>query len=148
MRLHTSRGHHNPTQEDTIAQLDDLLTSVPHSSDTLVLLGDFNARLSRLSAVTGKYAVHANPNSGGKLMQDLLLQHNMIAASTCFKPSKRATISGYGAATVPPHGNARQIDYICVSARRISSVISFVSSIRNSGKKKSEDSSSSDTDSS
>ena len=76
--------HVNPTRDDILRKLDELLRKVK-CSDCVILLGDFNSRLPRLhKGVTGRWCVHKRVDNygGGEALLRLLKEHGLVAAST------------------------------------------------------------------
>ena len=135
-------------QQDVLDELDDLLGTAVPKGDAILLMGDFNVQLGRDGKCTGKWCIHRDSNSGGAILEDILMRHNMVAVSTFFRPRSwgvrhrrhhrpgararrrapgaRGRFRGTGNATYIPPGRdrpPRQLDYVCVSRRWASSVL-------------------------
>ena len=84
-------GHSDETKEQFYSTLSDIIKDVP-SSDKLLLLGDFNARVGRdhssWECVIGKHGI-GRENSNGTLLLSLCSQHNLIITNTIFQQDTR-----------------------------------------------------------
>lgn len=125
-----------PFREDTLGQIDQCIRDNSKAGDVLVVMADFNGRLKRnMSGYTGKWGVHGSSDSTGQLVENIMKEHDLLAANTFFKPrssfGKRAAGKvgwGMGNATYVMDKTGQnkrapaQIDYILVSRRVLSSI--------------------------
>jgi exonuclease III len=102
-------------KEEFYNQLDRLLTNTPRS-DKLILLGDFNARVGRDSALwtgtIGKEGV-GNSNSNGILLLTKCSEHDLIITNTLFRQRDRLKTTWQH----PRSKHWHLIDYIIVRAK-------------------------------
>ena len=126
------KGRTNPSAQDTIKQLMELLSTV-RRYDCIILMGDFNCQLRRnVPGCTGQWCMTTRPDNGhGEEMLDLMRRHDLFAADTLFKPKRKrwgnkkklrtcnATYLAKDEGRRP-----RKLDYICVSNRWKSMMIS------------------------
>ena len=113
-----------PQAQDTLAQLDALLKTIP-KNDCVVVCGDFNCQLKRnVQGLTGKWCMTQNHEKQGhdQDLLDLMRMHELAAADTYFKPktklwSNRKRICN--ATYIPKHKERRptKLDYFLVSQR-------------------------------
>jgi hypothetical protein len=122
---------HDPTEEKDDTEKEefyDLLSKTCHQIpkyDTLIILGDFNAKIGRenyISQVAGKYTIRNETSTNGNLLVQFAEMNNLIVVSTCFdhkiihkgtwKPSGREGIN-----------QINQIDHILVFSRHASFII-------------------------
>ena len=115
------KGRTNPSAQDTIKQLRELLSTI-RSHDCIILMGDFNCQLRRnVSGVTGQWCMTKKPDNGhGEAMLELLRSYDLCAADTFFKPArkrwgeskrKRACNATYLAKD--ENRRPRKLDYLC-----------------------------------
>ena len=73
-----------PFQESTLRQLRFVLSALPKRS-TVMVMGDFNAKLSRgVKGLTGQYSMHYYNDSGGDELMEIMREYYLFAASTTF----------------------------------------------------------------
>ena len=109
----------NPSQSDTLAELDSLLIRAPHH-DCMIVLGDFNAKLPRNSGKqTGRWCIHSRSNPAGDMLMNLLKTRQLCAISTLHQPRRGTTNKTY--LSKDPRYGPSQIDYILASCRWMSS---------------------------
>ncbi len=110
---HSQRS--NPSFQDTICELDNLLTYFNHnfSNDCLIICGDFNCKVARnTEGIIGRWNIHKSSNDNGKEFTKFLRTNGLCLSSTFFCPKKNHTNCTY------KKGNSfGQIDFICVSKR-------------------------------
>jgi endonuclease/exonuclease/phosphatase family metal-dependent hydrolase len=90
--------------------------------DTLILLGDFNARIGKehfVSSVAGRHTLHEVTNENGKRLSELAMLNNMVISSTCFPHKNIHKGTWHGSAT----GIVSQIDHVLIARRHASSMI-------------------------
>ena len=79
------RGRVCPSQDDTIKDLETVLSKVPRG-DCVVLMGDLNEQLeSDISDRTGKWTAGPPSPNSDKILQ-LMYLHDLTAMNTLFKP--------------------------------------------------------------
>ena len=112
-----------PDQMDTLKHIRSLIETKLRRGDVVIGIGDANSRLQRSAkGYTGRYCAHPSADSGGAMLHELMVDHKLLAASTYFKPTRRAK---HGSATYLQKNleyGALQIDYALVSRIWISSV--------------------------
>ena len=100
----------NPSQSDTLADLDSLLIKAPQH-DCVIVLGDFNAKLHRNSGKqTGRWCIHSRSNTAGDMLMNLLKTRQLCAISTLHQPRRGTTNKTY--LSKDPRYGPSQIDYI------------------------------------
>lgn len=103
-------------------ELESLCETIP-KHDTMVLLGDFNAKIGKedhVRAVAGKQTIHTRTNDNGTRLCDLAAALDMIVSSTKFKHKNAHKITWTWPGGSNMEGN--QIDHILVKRRRASSI--------------------------
>ena len=112
-----------PDQMDTFKQIRSLIETKSQIGDVVIGIGDANSRLQRsVKGYTGRYCAHHSADSGGAMLHKLMVDHKLLAASTYFKPPRRAK---HGSATYLQKNleyGALQIDSALVSRIWLSSV--------------------------
>lgn len=102
-------------KEEFYSQLDEILKNIPRS-DKILLLGDFNARVGRDSAlwggVIGKDGV-GKCNSNGTLLLTKCSEHNLVITNTLFRQKNKFKTSWQH----PRSKHWHLIDYVIVRAR-------------------------------
>ena len=95
--------------------LKSVIAEVP-KHNFLMILGDFNARLGSDDA---PYTFHDEANRNGKLLSEVLVEHQLLAANTVFqkRQGKRWTFEDRAS------GLRRQLDYILVRKKWRNSVL-------------------------
>ena len=79
------RGRVNPSQDDTLKDLETVLKKIPRG-DCICLLGDFNEQLQHsVKGRTGKWTPGPPSKNAHKIMQ-LMQLHELTAANTLFEP--------------------------------------------------------------
>jgi exonuclease III len=112
-----------PFREDTLEELQELLTSEAMKGDCVIVMGDMNSKLARNQrGVTGKYCMHPRADEGGERLAEIMQTHNLFAASTYFCPQKSAPLGQATYITKSDKTVVSQIDYMLVSTRWLSSV--------------------------
>jgi endonuclease/exonuclease/phosphatase family metal-dependent hydrolase len=86
-----------------------------HQNMTLILLGDFNARIGKegfKNGIAGRYSLHEEASENGSMLGQLSSMYNMTIKSTCFdhKNVHKGTWKA-------PGGAINQIDHILISTR-------------------------------
>ncbi|XP_055375384.1 uncharacterized protein LOC129608086 [Condylostylus longicornis] len=92
------------------------------SYDTLILLGDFNAKVGKeefVLEVAGKHSLHDNTSANGLRLCQLASEAALKVKSTCFE---RKDIYK-GTWRVPGSQVVNQIDHVLISSRRASSIL-------------------------
>ena len=114
-----------PFQEDTLDELQSLVKTRAVKGDCVIIMGDMNAKLARSrQGITGKYCMHAKADKGGERLEEIMQATHLSAASTYFCPPGKAPL---GSATYRPKVSGwapSQIDYVLISRRWLSSVLS------------------------
>ena len=109
----------NPSQSDTLADLDYLLIKAPQH-DCVIVLGDCNAKLHRNSGKqTGRWCIHSISNTAGDMLMNLLKTRQLCAISTLHQPRRGTTNKAY--LSKDPRYGPSQIDSILASCRWMSS---------------------------
>ena len=109
------RKRHNPNQNDVYDQLDGLLGKIP-KHDCVILMGDFNSRLSRNEAgFVGRWCIHTRRDSGGDRLLEIMKKYSLRSISTYFQPRRRHSNATF--MNIQPEKPASQIDYIFVGSR-------------------------------
>lgn len=130
-------GRVSPSADDTFAELRELMAELRAKKHGLkamfTVMGDFNARLARAydytgrkrvlkdsddveSEVTGPWSVHHQDNEMGKKLREFLVDFDLAAANTYFKPKRKKA----GAGTYEPfevegvYRKGATLDYGCV----------------------------------
>ena len=115
-----------PFREDTHELLSQTI-QLAKSTDCVMVLTDANGRLQRGSEGVGKYCLHPRVDKSGELLHNLMMENDLVAASTFFRSKSKSKLSLGNASyimaksvesTQPP----AQIDYILVSKRWFNSV--------------------------
>ena len=102
-------------------QLQDALENIP-THNTVVLLGDFNARIGQDShtanpRVTGKFTFHDQTNENGELLTSFCERHNLPPTQFRFPyPKGRVWTWEH------PSGQRPQLDHIIINAKWLNSV--------------------------
>ncbi|ELU10200.1 hypothetical protein CAPTEDRAFT_65122, partial [Capitella teleta] len=96
-------------------KLGEIIRDVP-AHNFLAVLGDFNARLGPEDAL---YTYHGETNHNGKLLVDLLTEHDLLAANTQFRKKRRKRWTFLDRCTRAK----RQLDYILVRKKWRNSVL-------------------------
>ena len=79
------RGRIQPSQADTLADLEKVLRKVP-KGDCICILGDMNEQLeANIQGRTGKWTAGSKSPNADKIM-DLMHLHELTATNTLFKP--------------------------------------------------------------
>ena len=79
------RGRTQPSQEDTLKDLQSVLAKVP-SGDCICILGDLNEQLpNNVSGRTGRWTAGPESPNANKIL-DLMHMHELIAVNTLFEP--------------------------------------------------------------
>ena len=100
----------NPSQSDTLADLDSLLIKAPQH-DCVIVHGDFNAKLHRNSGKqTGRWCIHSRSKTAGDMLMNLLKTRQLCAISTLHQPRRGTTNKTY--LSKDPCYGPSQIDYI------------------------------------
>ena len=88
------RGRTAPSQDDTLRDLEKVLSRVPNG-DCVCVLGDLNEQLrGDVKGITGKFVGGPMSTNGQKIM-DLMRLHNLVAANTYFKPEEGKSVHTY-----------------------------------------------------
>ena len=78
------RKRANPDQNETYAQLELLLSQI-RKRDCVILLGDFNRRLSRnVDGFVGRWCIHNRRDSGGDQLFQIMKMFSLRCVSTCY----------------------------------------------------------------
>ena len=104
------------TKEQFYKDLEALIEKVP-KSDTLVILGDFNAQLGKepiYRSVTGKYTLHEETNENGELLCQFATMNDLIVMSTQYQHKRIHK----GTWTSPDHMTINQIDHVLISNKK------------------------------
>ena len=113
-------GQCDETKEQFYNTLSDVIKNVP-SSQKLLLLGDFNARVGRdysnWEHVIGKHGI-GRENSNGTLLLSLCSQHNLIITNTIFQQATRHKTTWMHPGTKKWH----MIDYAITRQRDVKDV--------------------------
>ena len=110
----------NPDQKATYDELESLLMRVSQR-DCIILLGDFNSRLSRdIYGRVGHWCIHNHRDAGGDRLLSIMNSVNLRCVSTYYQPRKKHSNATF--VNVQPDKPPSQIDYILVSSRWSSSV--------------------------
>ena len=124
-------GRTQPSLDEGMQLLDDTITDLAKNGDCVIVVGDFNCRLSRkLDNLTGKWCVHSVADAGGSRLCELMASHELRAASTFFQPRQWTRGSGVAGGNstyivAKEHGSTQapaQLDYILISKRWMSGV--------------------------
>ena len=82
-------------QGEIYTQLEELLSSIP-GRDCIILMGDFNSRLSRNeNGHVGPWCIHKERDSGGDHLLNIMKSMSLRCVSTYFQPKKRHTNATY-----------------------------------------------------
>ena len=109
------RKRKNPDQAEIYDQLDNLLDNIPRH-DCVIILGDFNSRLSRNEdGYVGQWCIHTQRDSGGDRLLSIMRKFSLRCVSTYFQPPRRHSNATF--MNVQPEKPPSQIDYIIVSSR-------------------------------
>ena len=112
-----------PTATDTIEALDKLLKTVP-KQDCIIMGGDLNCQLQRnVPGCTGRWSMTQKDDNGhGEKILDLMRAHDLFAAGTMFKPTRkkwdssaRKRVCNASYLDKDCKKRPRKLDYICVS---------------------------------
>ena len=88
------RGRVDPNQQQTLADLQQVLSNVP-ARDCICLLGDFNEQLkANLEGITGKWT-GGPPSKNAERIHDLLRLNNLVAVNTMFHPNKHQSVNTF-----------------------------------------------------
>ena len=88
------RARTAPNQDDTLQDLENVLSSVPNG-DCICVLGDFNEQLpSNTHGRTGHYTGGTASDNADKIIQFMQI-HDLIAANTFFKPAQNGSVHTY-----------------------------------------------------
>ena len=105
----------NPDQNTTYNQLEELLLKVG-PRDCVILLGDFNSRLSRMiDRRVGRWCIHHRRDSGGDRLLEMMNKVSLTCASTYFQPCRKKNNSTF--MNIEKGKPPSQIDYILISER-------------------------------
>lgn len=114
------KGRTNPDQNDTYNLLESFLLKISQR-DCVILMGDFNSRLSRdVQGRVGRWCIHTRRDSGGDRLHDIMELLSLRCVSTYFQPRRRHSNATF--MNIQPEKAPSQIDYIIVSSRWASSV--------------------------
>ena len=114
------RGRTNPDQNDIYNKLESFLYKISHR-DCIILLGDFNSRLSRnIPGRIGPWCIHTRRDSGGDRLLSIMNNLSLRCVSTYFQPRRNHCNATF--INVQPEKPPSQIDYIIVSSRWATSV--------------------------
>ena len=109
-----------PDQNDTYNELESLLAKVGQR-DCVILMGDFNSRLSRnIPGKTGRWCIHTHRDSGGDRLLEIMTRFELRCVSTYFQPRKNHSNATY--LNVQTDKPPSQIDHVIVSNRWATSV--------------------------
>ena len=114
-------------KEQFYKELESLINQVPRS-DTLIILGDFNAQLGKEAIyrkVSGKHTIHERTNGNGELLCHLAMINDLIIMSTQFEHKKIHK----GTWTSPDQKIINQIDHVLINSKK-KDVIEDVRSMR------------------
>jgi exonuclease III len=98
---------------------DDLQTVIDRTpkSDTILVLGDANAKLRKedvYGGVSGKHTLHEISNINGKMLLELALGNNLTVMSTQFQHKKIHKGTWLG----PDQLTLNQIDHVLITSKR------------------------------
>ena len=83
----------SPTAEDTITQLENLLTNCEHIKpmDCTIIMGDLNCELQRnMCGCTGQWCMNTRPDDGhGSRVLTFMRSHDLFAVDSMFRPTRR-----------------------------------------------------------
>ena len=107
------------TTEQFYNQLQDLLSKTPNK-DVTIAIGDFNAKVSKNSAVWGIVGPHGlgEQNEAGLKFVDFCISNELVITNTMFKQHPRGLYTW----TAPNGKTKNQIDYILIHKRWRSSI--------------------------
>lgn len=89
--------------------------------DTLIVLGDFNARIGKesyLKDVAEKFTMHEKTHNNGQMLSTLAAEQGLILVSTKFQRRKEEKITW----KIPGKDDGTQIDHVLVNRKRHSAV--------------------------
>ena len=114
------RKRTNPCQDDIYDKLEAFLSTI-NQRDCLILLGDFNSRLSRdVPGRVGHWCIHNKRDSGGDRLLNVMNTLDLRCISTYFQPRRKHSNATY--INIQPEKPPSQIDYIIVRSRWATSV--------------------------
>ena len=107
-------GRQAPSASDTLVELEALLSKVHRIlHDFVVLLGDFNAKLTRhTDRMTGRWCIHRRANPAGDRLLGLMNRLQLCAVSTLHQPRRGSTNATY--MSKDHRYGPSQIDYVMV----------------------------------
>ena len=109
-----------PDQKETYGQLESFLMRTGRR-DCIILMGDFNSRLSRnTDHRVGKWCIHSRMDSGGERLLQLMNKISMRCVSTYFQPHRKQSNATY--MNIQPEKAPSQIDHVIVSSRWSSAI--------------------------
>ena len=89
------RGRVQPSQEDTLKDLEYVLSNKVPQGDCVCVLGDLNEQLEAdVKGRTGKYTAGPKSPNADAIMQ-LMQLHELSAANTLFKPRRRSALQTF-----------------------------------------------------
>ena len=110
----------NPCQDEIYDQLENFLLTI-NKRDCIILLGDFNSRLSRdIAGRVGHWCIHNRRDAGGDRLLDIMNMLDLRCVSTYYQPRKKHSNATY--INKQPEKPPSQIDYIIVRSRWATSV--------------------------
>ena len=78
------RNRKAPDQNDTYNELESLLTNIGQR-DCVILMGDFNSRLSRnISSRVGRWCIHTQRDRGGDRLLEIITKYDLRCVSSYF----------------------------------------------------------------
>ena len=85
------RGRVSPSQDDTIADIQNILSKVP-SRDCVCMMGDFNEQVeSNIKGITGKWT-GGPPSTNAEKITDMLRFNKLAAVNTMYQPKKHQSV--------------------------------------------------------
>ena len=93
------RSRKDPDQKEIYGQLESFLMRTGRR-DCIILMGDFNSRLSRnIDHRVGKWSIHSRTDSGGEQLLQLMNKISMRCVSTYFQPPREKNRATYNEQT-------------------------------------------------
>jgi len=114
---------YDPTEDKVDAEkekfYDDLRTVIDRTpkSDTILVLGDANAKLGKedvYRGVSGKHTLHEISNRNGEMLLELALGNNLTVMSTQFQHTKIHK----GTWLAPDQMTLNQIDHVLITSKK------------------------------